>query len=154
VSYQHRTNSNDNIFDIELSVLNALKHIDYIDFAILFGSYAKDASNHMSDVDIGIYTARDVSLLELGQLSAIVESTVNRNVDIIVMNDLYRERPLFVYDVISNGKVIFSRKRDILTEYRRRAYLYYLDVRYLIDDVNKRFKERLLTNKFGERTYA
>ncbi len=156
IHLKHQTlmKNNEDLSHIETKLRDAIQHVDFIDFAILFGSHAKNKSNNMSDVDIGIFTTRDISLLELGELTARVESIMNRKVDIVVMNDLYRERPLFVYEIISTGKIIFSGNNANLIEFRRKAFLYYLDMKHLIDNVNKGFKERLLKNKFGERNYA
>lgn len=154
LTHQERMKNNENLSDIETKLRNVIKHVNFVDFAILFGSHAINKSNNMSDVDIGIFTTRDIPLLEIGKLTARIESIMNRKVDIIVINALYRERPLFAYEIISKGKVIFSGNNANLIEFRRKAFLYYLDVKHLIDNVNKGFKERLLKNKFGERTYA
>ena len=151
---QFNMKNNEDLNKLQITLLNAIKHVAFIDFAILFGSHAKDKSNPMSDVDIGIFTTKDISLLELGDLTAMIESIMNRKVDIVVINTLYRERPLFVYEIISNGKVIFSRNNANLIDFRRKAFLYYLDLKHLIDDVNESFKARLLSNKFGEKNYA
>ncbi len=146
--------NNENLSDIETKLHNAIKQVNFIDFAILFGSHAINKSNNMSDIDIGIFTTRDIPLLELGELTARMESIMNRKIDIVVINTLYRERPLFTYEIISTGKIIFSGNNANLIEFRRKVFLYYLDVKHLIDNVNKGFKERLLKNKFGERNYA
>jgi predicted nucleotidyltransferase len=146
--------NNDHLLELETTLLNAIKDVTFIDFAILFGSLAKNQSNNMSDVDLGIFTTRDVSLLELGTLTARIESILSRKVDIAVLNTLYKKRPLFTYEIITNGKVIFSRNDSSLIEFRRKSILYYLDVKDLINDVNESFKERLFQKKFGQRNYA
>ncbi|MGC8789825.1 MAG: nucleotidyltransferase domain-containing protein, partial [Caldisericum sp.] len=37
---------------------------DFIVFALFFGSFARGLANDISDVDIGIYVERDISILE------------------------------------------------------------------------------------------
>ncbi len=154
LNHQERMKNSKHLSDIETKLRDAIKHFNFIDFAILFGSHAKNKSNNMSDIDIGIFTTRDIPLLEIGQLTARIESIINRKIDIVVINTLYRERPLFVFEIISTGKIIFSGNNANLVEFRRKAFLYYLDVKHLIDNVNKGFKNRLLKNKFGEKNYA
>jgi len=56
---------------------NYLKQFDFIDFAMLFGSFAEDKAKALSDIDLGIFTNKDVSLIDVGFLAAKMESILN-----------------------------------------------------------------------------
>lgn len=127
---------------------------NFIDFAILFGSFTKNKVNDLSDIDIGLFTNKDMPLLEIGALTAGLESLLKRKVDLITLNDIYKNRPLFAYEIVSNGEIIICHKTANLIEFRKNTFLYYMDIAHMTDTVNKIFRERLDSNKFGERNYV
>ena len=69
-------------------------HPDVI-FAVIFGSFAEGRQTKVSDIDIGVYTNRELELLELGQLVADIENIVKHKVDIVILNDLHKRSPAF-----------------------------------------------------------
>lgn len=131
-----------------------LQACDFIDFAVLFGSVVIDKTTPVSDVDIGIYTCRNISLVELGLLVYRMEVIIRKKVDIVVMNDIYKKRPVFAYEVVKNGAVLFCKNPEGFIEFKKKAILYYLDNKYLTDEIDMRFKERLKSGRFGERNYV
>ena len=76
-----------------------LDEYQYIDFAILFGSYATDNTNFLSDIDIGIHTNREISLIELGEINSRIETLLSTEADIILLNDLYKKNPALSFFV-------------------------------------------------------
>lgn len=135
-------------------ISEALQSSDFIDFAVLFGSVAENRATPLSDVDIGIYTSRDISLGELGLLNCRLEAIIGKRVDVVVLNDIYKKRPVFAYEIVKNGVLVFCKKQERFIEFKKKTFLYYLDNDYLIDEINKGFKERLKNGRFGERNYA
>lgn len=63
---------------------------DFIDFAVLFGSTVENRATPLSDLDIGIYTNRDISLWELGLLNYRLEANIRMVIDIVMLNDIYK----------------------------------------------------------------
>jgi len=135
-------------------ISKALQLSDFIDFAVLFGSVAENRATPLSDVDIGIYTSRDISLGELGLLNCRLEAIIRKKVDVVVLNDIYKKRPVFAYEIVKNGVLVFCKKQERFIEFKKKTFLYYLDNDYLIEEINKSFKERLKNGRFGERNYA
>ncbi len=65
---------------------NLLAHFHRFDFASFFGSFAENKVNNLSDVDIAIFTDKYLSLIEIGFMTAQLESICKRRVDLIVCN--------------------------------------------------------------------
>ncbi len=131
-----------------------LNSVEFIDFAMLFGSFTKNKVTDLSDIDIGIFTNKDVTLLDIGTLTAGLESILKRKVDLIDLNNIYKKRPIFAYEVVSNGEIILCHNKDILIEFRKNTFLYYMDIVHMTDEINRNFRKRLDSNKFGETNYV
>ncbi|MGC8691217.1 MAG: nucleotidyltransferase domain-containing protein [Caldisericum sp.] len=66
---------------------------DFIVFALLFGSFARGLANDISDVDIGIYVERDISILEYGNFVSQLQSLTGKRRDLIILNNSYEKKP-------------------------------------------------------------
>lgn len=133
---------------------NKLKEFDYIDFSILFGSFADEKATGASDVDLAVHFSRELDLLELGRLVSSLESFLGRKVDITVLNELYRKDPVFAYEIISTGKVIFCRNNLGFIRFKERTFARYLDLQPLRAMVRESLRRRIEEGKAGERNYA
>lgn len=140
--------------DIVRTSADYLSKVDFIDFAVLFGSFAEDKDNSLSDIDIGIFVNRDISLLERGMLATSLESKLEREIDIAVLNGLYKKNPLLAYDIISKGRIITCKDQEKITEFKKNTLLYFMDTRPLRDMVDGAFRKRLDSGRFGESNYA
>ena len=138
---------------IEL-ISNYLKQFDYIDFALLFGSFAENKANVLSDIDLGIFTNKDITLIDVGFLAAKVESILKRETDVIILNDLYKKKPLIAFEIISKGKLLFYKSHEKFIEFKKNTFLYFLDTQHLRNLVNQTFRERLHSGRFGESNYV
>jgi predicted nucleotidyltransferase len=139
---------------IEELIVEEIERYDVIVFAVIFGSFAESKETNISDIDIGLYTSRDLDLIEIGLMIARLECIVRKKVDIIILNNLYKKKPCLTFDVIAKGKLILCRDDSKFMEFRKNTLLYYLDtepLRYLMD---KRFRNRLNEKRFGERNYV
>lgn len=136
------------------TISDNLQRYDFIVMAILFGSYAEGRETLVSDVDLGIYTNREVSLLELGLIVARLEGFLKRKVDLIILNDLYKKRPVLAFEIVSHGKVLFCRNPYSLVEFKKSTFLYYLDTKPLREKMDSALRDRLKSGHFGERRYA
>ena len=131
-----------------------LKEDENILFALVFGSGAKGKMTALSDIDIGIFTKNEMDLLEMGRLLSALEKLVRRKVDLVILNDLYKKRPAFAFNVISSARVLYMRDRGKFVNFKKNVFLYYMDARPLIDMVNKSVEKRMAAGTFGERNYA
>jgi predicted nucleotidyltransferase len=127
---------------------------DNILFALVFGSAAGSKITALSDVDIGIYIKFEIPLLEMGRLFVGLEKIVGRKIDLVVLNDLYRRKPNFAFNIVSTGKLIFASDRRTFVDFKRNVFLYYLDTKTLIEMVSKSMERRVKAGAFGERNYA
>lgn len=99
--------------------------------AYVFGSYARGSASALSDLDIAVFLAPDLSKSERfdarlrlsGELSAIT----GREVDVIVMNDA----PLSLsYEIIKGGMTVLCGDKDAKAEIELDILSRYLDRRY------------------------
>ena len=131
-----------------------LKGYDNILFALVFGSTVKGRNNRLSDVDIGIYTIDEIPLLEMGRITAGLEKIVKKKVDLVILNDLYKRKPNFSFQVISSARLLFTKNKEIFVNFKKNVFLYYIDARPLIDMVNESINKRIEAGHFGERNFA
>ena len=65
---------------------------EYINFAVLFGSYASGSESELSDLDIGINTSKELVLMELGKIISRLEEIAKKKIHFSL---------LFGYDSVS-----------------------------------------------------
>ena len=131
-----------------------LRTFDVIEFAVLFGSFAANKATTLSDVDIGVFTGRELSLPELGLLSTNLEAMLKRRVDLAVLNNLQQKNPVLAYEIMCAGRLIFVRNDELFVSCKRDALLQFMDTGYLRTVVDRAFQERLQNNRFGESNYV
>ncbi len=126
-----------------------------IDVGLLFGSHVSGKTTPMSDVDIGIITNVDMPLIDLGYLTYQLENAMDSDgVDLVILNDAYKRNPRFAFNVISNCRVVFCRKEDVLVDFKRNTFLYYFDTQPLREMVDAALRRRIAAGKFGETNYV
>lgn len=131
-----------------------LQHYDFIIFAFLFGSYAENRETSISDIDVGIYTDKVISLTDIGLVTARLEKITGKKTDLLILNNLYKTKPVLSFEVISKGNLIFCKEQNKLTEFKKNVFLNYLDTKPLRDMIDTTFRKRLKSGQFGERNYA
>lgn len=131
-----------------------LQRYDFIVFAFLFGSYAENRATSISDIDVGIYTDKVVSLTDIGLITARLEKRSRKKTDLLILNNLYKTKPVLAFEVVSKGNLIFCKDHNKLTEFKKNVFLYYLDTKPLRDITDMTFRKRLKSGHFGERNYA
>lgn len=87
----------------------ALRTEHNVRFALLFGSAAAGTDTAESDVDI-LVDLTDPSLERMVDLSEKLERVLGRRVDLIRLHDAEAD-PLFLADVVSDGRVVVDRER-------------------------------------------
>lgn len=118
-----------------------------IEFAILFGSLAKNRFLHISDIDIGILTSQDIPLLNQGYYIAELETLLQRKVDLVLLNDLFKNNPPLSYEIACFGEILFCRDHKKYIDFKTRTFLSYFDTQFLRDQVEKKMRERIIAGK-------
>jgi len=114
----------------------------------------KGKTTPMSDVDVGIFTDKELDLLELGRIIAGLENIVTRKVDCVILNVLYKTNPRFAFEIQAHAIPLFIKDNDAYIDYKRKVLLYYLDIKPMLDRMDAALKRRIQQGKFGERNYA
>jgi len=122
---------------------------DFIEFALLFGSFAGGTPQPWSDVDIAVYVSRPLGLLEQGQLAAALERSLGREVDLLLLNTALDRDPALAYRAITEGTLLSCRDRKTFVDCKTRAMVRYLDTAFLRSLVSRAFHQRLETGGFG-----
>lgn len=94
---------------IELLSEELKTKIPEIDFAFLFGSYAKGTQRPDSDLDIAIYLNTEVSLDLISRSISIIETTTGKRCDLCILN---KASEILRFEVLK-GKLMFVRERKI-----------------------------------------
>ena len=131
-------------------IKDILDKCDYIDFALLFGSYADDTAKTLSDVDIGIYTNRPIDLLEQGYLVATLEDVLDKPIDLVLLNDLYKHHAKLAFNIVDKHQVILQKNREKYIEFKTYTYKYYFDQKEMYSMFDKSLYRRIERGTYGK----
>lgn len=122
-----------------------------VQFAFLFGSRAKNKTRFMSDIDIAVYFSDIPEILEFGVMVSDLESLLDIQIDLVMLNDLHKKDPRLAYNIIGEGLLVFCRNNDLLTNFKSSVFLEYLDIRPMLQISHNKFLSRLNNNRFAVR---
>lgn len=122
-----------------------------VGFVCLFGSFV--SSERFRDIDIGVFFNPVPDLIRFGSMQSEVHQLVGYKVDLVILNDLYKKKPDFAYQIVTDGELLMSNDRDGYVQYKSKAWGYYFDTAYLREKVNAAFSRRMKSSKFGSRNY-
>ncbi len=129
------------------------KNCEFIDFAFVFGSYAKDKVLPMSDLDIAIHTSKELELLEIGRIIAELEKLTQKEVDLVILNEIYKQNPLLAYTIVNEGIVVFCKDEEKLIEFKTNCLIWFFDHQPLYEMVNEALIERIKEGNFAKRNF-
>jgi predicted nucleotidyltransferase len=120
--------------------------------AYLFGSVARGRAHHLSDVDVAVLFAPEITLeasvkrqLQLmGDLKAFADHEVQATV-------LNRALPLLAYQVIKYGILLYERSRHERVAFQVRAMSTYFDFKPTLDFFDQVIQQRIQEGRFGHR---
>jgi len=128
---------------IEDAIRTTLQKEDDILFAYLYGSVARGMERAESDIDIGIFLAdpQKKGRYYPEQLAVRIENTVDREVDVRVLND---RNPTFLHQVLAYGTLLFSRDERRRIQFEGEVYDRYLDISYYMKQYDAIRRKELL----------
>lgn len=132
------------------SLKQVLTSYNFIDFALVFGSYANATQSYLSDIDIAIYTNRPIGLLEQGDIVSLLEERLEKKIDLVVINDLYIKNAKMAFSIVDNHKVIFSKDMQKYIDFKAYTYKYYFDLKPMYEMFDKALLERINRGTYGK----
>jgi predicted nucleotidyltransferase len=125
---------------------------DGVAAAYVFGSEGRGSAGPLSDVDIGLWAARDMDArkrFELRlQLAGDAESALGRDVDVVVLDDA---PPLLRHRAWQDGQLIIDRDPRTRVRDEARALVEYLDTKPLREQTAAGVTHRMAEGRFGRR---
>ena len=136
--------------DIE-SIKNYLYERDEIIFAYLYGSFAKETNNKLSDIDIAIYIDENEKPPSsyFGYRSDLISEIQKYNkkeIDLVILNDVSIS---IAYNVFKEGKLLFTKSKKIKTNFHEKIINKYLDFLPLFEVQEKYLKNSIKKGTFG-----
>ncbi len=125
-----------------------------ISFALIFGSYCNDNILYPKDLDIGLYTKDDISLLKLGKINVELQELAGMKIDTVILNGIYKKEPKFTYEIILRHILICAKKKSEYIDFKRETFLYYFDMKSMLDIADQTFVNRLKSYNFGKYNYV
>ena len=101
-----------------------LENID-CEAIVLFGSYSRGTQNLESDIDIAFKTNQTISKKEIFYLKQELEDVANKDIDLI---DLDNIGDAFRYEILINGKTLYSKDELSFELYKLDMYREFLEL--------------------------
>lgn len=120
-----------------------LSKYEFITNALLFGSYASGTQNRLSDVDIALHVNKEIDLFAIGEIISDLETTLDKKVDLVILNELYKKSPLLAYNIYKNHKPIFIGDIEQYKGFKINSLHYFMDFKHVIDEQNDAFRQRI-----------
>lgn len=105
---------------------------------VLFGSFYRGDYNAESDVDLAIRTSEKLSSKEIFEIARLLEDIFNRDVDLIDLDQI--ENDGFRYEILINGKTIYSENEYEFDLYKLDMYREYLELNESRQEIIKQIK--------------
>ncbi|MCA1755185.1 MAG: nucleotidyltransferase domain-containing protein [Spirochaeta sp.] len=128
--------------------------LPHLEFACLYGSCARGEMLPFSDIDIGLYLPEDPDILSLGDVAGRLETALRRPVDILLLRGLPERDPELAFRVADEGVLITEDRRHRYAQFKKQAFLYYLDTEYLRKLTRSALHRRVLSGNMGRRNYV
>ena len=125
-----------------------------LDFACLYGSCARGEMRPFSDIDIGLHAPENPDILTLGDVAGRLESTLARPVDLLLLRGLPERDPELAFRVAREGVLVMERCRYQYADFKKHAFLHYLDTDYLRQLTRTALHRRVLSGNMGRRNYV
>ena len=119
-------------------------------FVLLFGSYANSKESYLSDIDIAIYSDKELSLIDIGLIIYELEGLLDKKIDLIVLNDLYKKNPKLSYNIVANHKIVTLKSKSDYADFKYNSYRYYFDTKPLYNLFDRALLKRIDDGSYGK----
>ncbi|MGR3310332.1 MAG: type VII toxin-antitoxin system MntA family adenylyltransferase antitoxin [Candidatus Brocadiales bacterium] len=115
---------------------------------LIYGSYVKGKQTNTSDIDIAVLTKNKLTRKESTerriQYSLSLSRLLQKNADVVLL----RDAPLLLrFNILKEGKKVYVADKTMVTEFKARAVVEYLDFKpledFFFDNMIKKMEERL-----------
>lgn len=110
---------------------------------------AKGKNSFASDLDIAVFFEHEPDLLSIGELIVELEEVVDLKVDLVSLKNLFYKNPQLAYSIIADGILLFSSNQKLLSHYKKKTYLCYLDFKPVIKFFTAKLNDRISNKKFA-----
>lgn len=104
---------------------------------VLFGSYARGTQNSESDIDIAIKSNIKIDKKRLYEVARKLEDELNKDIDLI---DLEEIGDTFRYEILVNGKTLYSKDELKFELYKLDMYREFLELNESIQTFGYTYK--------------
>lgn len=125
-----------------------------ISFALIFGSFCNGNILYPNDLDIGLYTKDDISLLKIGKINVDLQELSGMKIDTVILNGIYKKDPKFAYEILHRHILLYAKKKSEYIDFKRETFLYYFDMKTMLDFADRSFVKRLRSHNFGKYNYV
>lgn len=130
-----------------IKLKQALEQYQEIEFALLYGSYAKNKVTPLSDIDVALFIKKGLIQNEQKIISflTIIEKeiafiTESDAIDVSILNIA---DPLLRFQVFTTGKIIFYKEIKQYYFEKAKSFSLYQDYQYLLDFFYNNTKKQL-----------
>lgn len=115
-----------------------------IDLFYIFGAYARNTADKLSDVDVAYLAGRKVDELKL--IAELQEIFEDEAIDLV---NLRRAPPPLVHRILRDGRCLYASSSGARVDFETRAEAIYWDTRWLREEYFKKMVERIESDTFG-----
>lgn len=133
-----------------LTIQSLLEETYSISQLLIFGSFAKNRVHNLSDLDVGIFTTKELDLLELGMLVSDLEKATEQKIDLVVLNDLHKKNAKLSFNIFQNHELIFCNDKEEYIEFKSNTMQYYFDIEPMYKMFDKQLVERVNNGTYGQ----
>jgi predicted nucleotidyltransferase len=135
---------------LEESIRIALHNSPDLVAVYLFGPTARDQAHGLSDVDVAVLFAAELSPADVFartlEIGAILDEALRRSVDVIALN---RAPPALCFQVLKHGRLLLEQDRTQLCVFVMHALSRYYDAKPYLDYHNTQLLSRIREEGLG-----
>jgi len=118
-------------------IRNYLFSDENVVFAYCFGDYLKDIGYKNAILHVALYMNKKISFSEIISIQGLLSSKFYENLNLeILSNDIDRMNPILLYELLSDGLILFIKNQKIYDLWIIGALNYLFDTRQIREIIN------------------